>query len=364
MEVHPDMSRKVGTAVIGLGNVGADQHVPLLKDLEEAELVSVCDLDEGLVRQVSSEHDIPGYVDVETMLDQQDLDSVHITTPPQTHVPLTKDVVTHDVAVLIEKPVTTSIEEFDELVEISNQYSQPISVVHNRLFFPSTREALARVERGEIGEITAVTMLFSEPQDLNETPRGEWVYDLPGGEIGEGLVHQVYLPLAFVEGLGEIKNVVRTNFNQYEDPINFDGLGIQAVDSTDRRLITININTHSANKNELIIQGTDGELRLDLIQRNVFSSKTGTSHDVPYSKQFLFGNLYLTGELVQNLIEQLYNFGRRNYHERSGDERAHSHEGHYWLMLDYLKSVQENTSPPVTLEEARDTIKTLEAIKP
>lgn len=356
------MNGNVRTGVIGLGHVGTQKHVPILSELENAELVAVCDLDDGLVQQVTAEYDVSGYVDAEEMLEREDLDSVHITTPPQTHVPIAKDVMAHDVAVLIEKPVTISMAEFEELVDAADQHSRPVSVVHNQLFYPCSRDALTRVERGDIGEVTAVTMLFSEPQDLNEAPRGEWVYDLPGGEIGEGLVHQVYLPLAFVDGLGDIENIVKTNFNQYEDPIEFDGLGIQAVDSTERRLITINVNTSSANKNELIIQGTEGELRLDLIQQYVFDSKTGTSRDVPLSKQFLFGNLNQTRELVQNLFGQVYKLGKRKYYERNDDPRAYAHESHFWLISDYLESVQRNTEPPVPLEEARDTIEVYEAI--
>jgi predicted dehydrogenase len=339
-----------------------NKHVAILDAIEAAELVAVCDLDGERVRQVSAAYDVSGYTDVDTMLDRRALDAVHVTTPVQTHVPVTRTVVGHDVAVLIEKPVTTSMAEFEELVELSDRHDRSVSVVHNQLFYPCSREALARVERGEIGDVTAVTMLFSEPQDLTEAPRGEWVYELPGGEIGEGLVHQVYLPLAFVPGLGEVRNVVETNFGRYEDRIAFDGLGIQAVDSTGRRLITINVNTNAPNRNELLIQGTDGELRLDLLQQYVFDARTGTSRYVPLSRQFLFGNLQLTSELVQNLLGKAYDLGRRKWYERIGSERAYAHEGHYWLISEHLEAVRRDAAPPVPLEDARDTVRVYEAI--
>lgn len=351
------------SAVVGLGNVGKSTHVPVLESLDAAELIAVCDMNESRLREVTREYDVAGFTSVEEMIQGMDVDSIHICTPPQTHAPVAKTVLAEGIPVLIEKPVTHELAALDEIIEVAEANAVPASVVHNQLFFESTQEALSRVNHGEIGDVCSVTMLFSEPRDVRETPRGDWVFELPGGEIGEGLAHQVYLPLAFVDGLGSIDCIAKQQYHEYNNEGQFDGLTINATDSSGHRSITIKISTDSAYQNELIVQGTDGMLRLDLLKRKGFreytSSTTGTSH----ARMFLTSSIGTISQNFVNLIEQAADQVIREINSRVNDDRDLSHLNHYWLVRNYINAIRTGGEVPVTLEESRDTIQILEAIK-
>jgi len=356
------MKNPVRTAVVGLGNVGQNTHLPIIDRHQDTELVAICDTNKDRLRDFASEYGVTGYRHLETMLSEESLESVHVCTPPQTHAAIAEDIISNGIPVLIEKPVTTSVAELERLIEVSNMYDVSPCVVHNQLFFPCTSKTISRVKKGEIGDISSVTMLFSEPQDLTKTARGDWVFDLPGAELGEGIVHQIYLPLAFVDGLGGIKSITRQNFLGYDDPIDFDGLVIEAVDSTGERIITIKILTTTEYKNELLIHGTKGELRLDLLKRKAFSENKGTSLDATPAETLIVGSVYTLQQLATNLIEQAIGEVRRRIYDQFGHAKAMSQLGHYWLISEYAKSVRAGSQPPVTLEDALDTIEILEAV--
>ena len=356
------MKDGVRTAVVGVGNVSREYHLPIIDRHRGSELVALCDQDEAALRDCAAEYDVTGYTGLGTMLDEERIDSVHVCTPPQSHAAIAEEVMSNDVPVLIEKPATTSVAELERLDELATEYDVPSCVVHNQLFFPCTREAVSRVDAGEIGDVSSVTMLFSEPRDLTETPRGDWVFDLPGAEIGEGIVHQVYLPLAFVTGLGEVRSINKGNYSGYDDSVGFDGLVIEAVDATGDRTITIKILTTSEHKNELLIHGTEGELTLDLLKRAVFRERIGTSDDVTYADMMISSSLAMLQQLALNLVEQGFGEISRQVYDRFGHERALSHHGHYWLIREYVEAVRTGGEPPVPLADALATIEVLEAI--
>lgn len=346
---------RIDSAVVGCGIAGRTHHLPVLAVHEKANLVAVADQDQRRAKESAREYSATAYNDTDEMLTEESLESVHICTPPQTHLDVTRPFLQNGIPVVIEKPVATSTSDVDELIRLSEETGTDVTVVHNQLFDPSIQKALETVESDEIGDIVSVNVLFGEREKLHESERGDWVFDLPGGELGEGLVHPVYRGLAFVDGLGEVTCVNKQNFTGYEDPIEFDGVSVEGVDSSGDVLLNVKILTSSVNQDLIHVHGTEGELQVDKIilgtvlnQTVDLSAKTIGSQIVSYVTQYAI-----------NISRNVWEFAESKF----GEQQPGGQTGHYELIDRHLDSIVRNEDPPVGLEEARDTVRVLEAIK-
>jgi predicted dehydrogenase len=348
----------VRSAVVGTGIVGQNEHIPILELHPQAELVAICDADETVLQETETEADVGRYTDVEAMLENESLDSVHVCTPPQTRVPIVETLARENIDILFEKPLAASTDDVDRLAELADEHDVTMSVVHHKLFTPHYREATRRVRDGGIGEVVGVTMLYSEQDAAQDSPRGEWVYELPGGEIGEGLPHQAYLPLAFVDGLGEINCVSKQRFADL-DRIGFDGVAIEATDDTGRTLVTIRVLYNSTSQDTLILNGTQGELTVDHLRKGVFDTTTTGEG----AKSLVTGSVKEGFQLGFNILTTGLGFVKRLAYRRMDDERGEEANGHFVLIDRYLDAVQTGSEPPVTLQDGRETIELIEALE-
>ena len=101
------------TAVIGGGTV-SENHLSGLSQNPKTELVAICDLDEEIAREKARSYGIKAYFDVGELLAAENLDWVHVCTPPQTHLAVATQVLEAGIPALVEKPVTETIEQFEE----------------------------------------------------------------------------------------------------------------------------------------------------------------------------------------------------------------------------------------------------------
>lgn len=119
-------------AVIGLGTVSI-VHLRGIIQSEMAELVAVCDINPS---KSTITGNTPFYTDYQEMLDQEELDVVHVCLPHYLHDTVTLEVAKRGIHVLCEKPVTVNLERsqalVDNLAELNNDVKVAICF-QNRL---------------------------------------------------------------------------------------------------------------------------------------------------------------------------------------------------------------------------------------
>lgn len=341
------------TGVVGHGNIGS-WHAYLAHKLPNSGVVAICDQDEERLDDVDERLGAETYTDLVEMLDRESIDSLHVCTPPQTHLPIASEAMNRDIHTLIEKPLAGDTDDSEQLVELAAETDIVSSVVHHKLFEPVMRKASSYIEQGAIGDVVSTTMLFSENRNLDETPRGNWVYDLPGGEIGEGLAHQVYVALAFSDGLGEIRNVAKQRIGEYSQPIDFDGVTIEITDKSNNQLIDIKALANSVDQDMLYVHGTEGVLRVDReAMTTTVDSLTGSSS--------IQQTIASGGKRAANKIENKIRSAMSPITLKLGYGSFYS--GHYRQMELYQDSIQNNKNPPVTLSEGHDTVRVIDALR-
>ncbi|MBI4436552.1 MAG: Gfo/Idh/MocA family oxidoreductase [Candidatus Omnitrophica bacterium] len=121
---------KVKVGVVGIGYLGSE-HARIYSKLPDAELVALCDVDPSK-KALARKYRTPFYEDYQTLFDK--VDAVSIATPTQDHHRAAKAFLEHGLHVLIEKPITKSVEEADELVAIARRNRCLIQVGHVERF--------------------------------------------------------------------------------------------------------------------------------------------------------------------------------------------------------------------------------------
>ncbi len=142
----------IKVAVIGLGNMGKN-HARIYNDLSDFELAAVCDTDQERVDLISKRYNTKGFTNHHEMLSTVDLDAVSIVVPTSFHLQAAKDVINAGISALIEKPISATVEEADEIISLSEEKGVRISIGHIERFNPAIRELKRRVKNGELGKI-------------------------------------------------------------------------------------------------------------------------------------------------------------------------------------------------------------------
>lgn len=107
---------KLKVAVIGVGHLGKE-HARVYAELPGVELVGVVDIHEKQAEKIAHLHQTRCFVDYKEVVDK--VSAVSIVVPTKSHYTIAKDFLLRGVHVMIEKPMTGTILEAKELIEIS-----------------------------------------------------------------------------------------------------------------------------------------------------------------------------------------------------------------------------------------------------
>lgn len=125
---------KIKTAVIGVGYLGKF-HAQKYAALPDSELLAVCDANTENAQNIANE------LGVEALTDYHDLigraDAVSIVVPTQKHYEVAKTCLQNGIHVLLEKPITVTVAEAQELVAIADQNKLILQVGHLERFNPA-----------------------------------------------------------------------------------------------------------------------------------------------------------------------------------------------------------------------------------
>ena len=147
--------------IIGVGGVIGPSHIKALKQLPEAQIVGVADIDAGRAQARAQEIGCPWYTDHQAMLADLKPDVAVITTPHPSHAPLTVDAFAHGAHVLVEKPMADHVGEADAMIRAADKAGKLLGVNFQHRFRPIIERAKALIDAGAVGPL--VRTLCIEP---------------------------------------------------------------------------------------------------------------------------------------------------------------------------------------------------------
>jgi predicted dehydrogenase len=123
-------------AVIGVGQMGR-HHARVYAALEAVQLVGVCDINRARAEAVAAEYHTTPYDDYRQLLDR--VAAVTVAVPTEKHVAIGGDLLRNGVSVLMEKPISRTLDEADELIVAAARSNAVLQIGHLERFNPAVR---------------------------------------------------------------------------------------------------------------------------------------------------------------------------------------------------------------------------------
>jgi predicted dehydrogenase len=130
------MGRQIRVGVVGLGQWG-QHHVRIYHHLPDVVLAGVVDTSPREMQAFAQRYDTPGYRDYRMLFGK--VDAVSLVVPTALHYEIARDFLQHGIHVLVEKPITTTVDQAAELVALAQRSGVTLLVGHVERFKPAVQ---------------------------------------------------------------------------------------------------------------------------------------------------------------------------------------------------------------------------------
>jgi predicted dehydrogenase len=144
------MADRIGVGVVGVGALGR-HHARILSALPAARFVGVADTSADRARETAQAHGVEAFGDVEALL--AGVDAVTIAAPTEVHHALAVQCIEAGRHVLVEKPMTTTLAQADDLIARAEARGVVLGVGHTERFNPAVDAALPLLTRPRFIEV-------------------------------------------------------------------------------------------------------------------------------------------------------------------------------------------------------------------
>lgn len=347
------MSKKLRTAIVGVGKV-TDLHAAALVNLPESDFTAVCGRSLEKTGNYASRYGVKAYTDVSEMVSKEKIDVVIICTPHPNHREPTIAALEAGANVLIEKPLASSLEDCDAMIEASKRCGKQIGLICQRRWLIPALRVKKAIEEGKIGKpvFATVNMLGWRDKDYYDSDEWRGTWEAEGGGV---LVNQAPHQLDLLQWyMGEIDECygLWSNLNhpyiEVEDTANailkFKNGGVAniIVSNSQKPGIYCKVHVHGENGASVGVQ-TDGGAMFVAGMTSILEPPVTDIWTVPGEEEMMQKWVQEESDFFNGLPNQMEYFHERN-------------------IEDFLQAVFEGRKPMITGEEGRVTVEIFTAI--
>ncbi|HEY5631452.1 MAG TPA: Gfo/Idh/MocA family oxidoreductase [Nitrososphaeraceae archaeon] len=146
-----DIDSKLRLAIIGVGGWGKN-HARVLHDF--GVLSAVCDMDTQRTKEIAERYNTNSYYSIDDLLNRESkLDACLICTPTKTHSVVAKKIMERGINVFVEKPLSFSSRECEEMVEISQKKKLILTSGYVERFNPAVQDVKRLIDSKRYGDL-------------------------------------------------------------------------------------------------------------------------------------------------------------------------------------------------------------------
>ena len=298
---------KVRVIILGAGNWAVTAHIPTIQRHPEAEVVGLWKRDNEAARKMADDFSAPfASNDIPTLISESKPDAAIVSTVAALHYEQAKVALEAGLHVLIEKPMTFTVAEAEELQQIADQKGLHFLISEPWHYSPHGIEARRLVQSGALGEIKMISQLFTNfgldlykglpwdeifgryptPQNLPDpyVVPGLTSYSDPalagGGQIYCQVSHSAAF-LAFLTGREPAEVFARFDYAGLVQDV-YNVLTIKFDDGTLASMASCVLPTFSDRQHEVRVFGSEGMLLIELWKgRMEFHDAENNVHSYP-----------------------------------------------------------------------------------
>lgn len=344
--------KKIKTGIVGCGKVGY-MHARALQNIKESEFTAVCSRDINKARAFAEQYKVRAYSTIEEMAAKGGVEAVSICTPHPLHADLAVRAAKAGMHILVEKPLASSLEDCDAMIEAAESNKVVLGTVCQRRFYAPVKRLKCAIDDGKIGRpvLGMVNMLGwrDEAYYRSDPWRGSWQGE-GGGVLVNQAPHQLDLLQWFMGDIDELCGYW-SNLNhpyiEVEDTavaiIKFKngGIGNIVVSNSVNPALFGKVHVHGANGAAVGVQ-TDGGAMFIAGMTGITEPPVNDLWTVRGEENMIEVWRKMDSDLFNSIDAVLY------YHERQ--------------IEDFLKAVINGKQPLITGRDGRKTVEIFTAI--
>ena len=177
-------------AVVGGGAIG-QAHMQVLARSDTSTLSALVDPNSAAA-ELAQRYQVPHFSALDELLGAAKPDGIVLATPNALHVPQALQCVASGIPILLEKPMATSVEEGQTLVDAVLKADARVLIGHHRAHSPIMQQARAVVASGQLGSVVAISgsaTFFKPDSYFSDAP---WRKEPGAGPILINLIHEIH----------------------------------------------------------------------------------------------------------------------------------------------------------------------------
>jgi UDP-N-acetylglucosamine 3-dehydrogenase len=277
-------------AVVGTGVMGRN-HVRVLRELGEVDLVGVADANLDAALQVAAIHGTRGYGSLKELFEREHPDAIIVAAPTNNHHAIVMEALAAGSHVLVEKPIAATLKEADELVARAASAKRVLAVGHIERYNPAVIELKRRLDEGQLGRVFQLNArrLGPFPQRIRDVGV---VVDLATHDLD---VMRYLTGSEIVRVYAETRREVHTT---REDLVS----GLLRFEDGSVGVLQINWLTPSKIR-ELVVTGERGMFRADYLTQDLFFHENAAAADYNWHQITMLRGVS-EGSMVQYAIQK------------------------------------------------------------
>ncbi len=308
---------KIG--IIGAGHLGKI-HIRLLKEINDFDFVGFFDSNEDTSKEIAREFSVKSFYSAEDLMEE--CDAIDVVTPTKFHFEYAKLALEKDKHLFVEKPITSTLAEAEDLLKISNKKEVKIQVGHVERFNP----AFTSIEKD------CKNPMFIESHRLAEfNPRGT---DVP--VIHDLMIHDIDIILKMVNS--GIKQINASGVSIISDTPDIANARIEFKNGCVANLTASRISFKSMRKTRVFQK--DAYIAIDFLEKKaeLIKMKDAENLDDPFA---------LIIDPGEGKIKKQIQF----INPESSDNNAIKDE-----LTAFYHAIEHNTETIVTIEDAYNAL--------
>lgn len=332
------MSKKVRLGIIGAGGMATNIHVPSIMEIEECEIVAICDLYEEKAKSLAEKYGIKKtYALHHEMIANEELDGVVILVNPDRTYWVADTCLKAGLHVLMEKPAGLNSYQAHSMARTAEKMGKIAAVAMNRRHMPLVQEVLKKIKAAT--EITQIDSRFMKYSDIHN----DWHY---ASAYNCDIVHALDL-LRYTAG-SEPKDAA-TVVQRFNSPV--DNAWSSIVRFENGITGTLRANYRSAARfHDLEIHGPNASAYI-----NLGFGDTKCSAQIHYNEG---GSMYSAASagVRESNVEYL------DAVELAGSEKYSHYYGYKAENVDFVNCILNGTKPLCTIEDAAKSMDMVELL--
>ena len=339
-------------AIIGCGKV-AHLHAKAIGNLPNANLAAVWSRTPESANKFAATYNVKQYGDIQSMVRESAIDLAIVCNPHPFHREVAVEVARAGAHVLVEKPLASTLEDCDAIIDECRQAGVRLGVISQRRWYPPVQRIRKAIDEGKLGTpaLGTVNMLGWRDKAYYDADAWRGTWDMEGGGVLVNQApHQLDILLWFMGEADEVYGVWRNLNHPYIEvddtalaivKFKSGAIGNIIVSNSQKPGIYGKVHVHGSNGASTGVQ-TDGGAMFVAGMSSVLEPPVNDLWTIPGEEHLLNGWIREDSAEFERIDPTVYYFERQ--------------------IEEYLQALDENRDPLVDGTAGRRTVELISAI--